>query len=395
MKSRVLAALLVMTSVLVVIGSTVITAPAVGAAERPNIVIIVTDDQRWDALQSMPNVKALLRKQGVNYTNSFVPNSLCCPSRSSTLTGLHSHTTGVWGPPLRTAGSRASRTRPRSQPSCTSERAIGRCSWASTSTGIPKVTTPTSRRVGTGGSPLRAARTTTTTQRTTAEGALCTAARLPTIRGGCSRSGAQLPRLGSARPTVPLVFRALRSTRRDQPAYAVPDPRDVDALKSTLTPYRPPSYGTKDSVADMPAYIQTGTWSAGSVDTFRRRQLESLIGVDRSIGQLMSSCPPTRWSSSRQTTGTSGVSTSGIARGPVRGVDPRPVRRAVGRACPGGQHRSKAGAQYRHRPDGCCRRWHRPDDVPLGLDRNGSPVLAQGPGSVRRSGTRRVRNRAL
>jgi arylsulfatase A-like enzyme len=94
----------------------------------------------------------------------------------------------------------------------------------------------------------------------------------------------------------------------------VPDPRDVDALKSTLTPYRPPSYGTKDSVADMPAYIRAGTWSAGSVDTFRRRQLESLIGVDRSIGQLMSQLPANTLVIFTSDNGTSGASTSGIAR---------------------------------------------------------------------------------
>jgi N-acetylglucosamine-6-sulfatase len=69
------------------------------ASSAPNVVIIMTDDQRWDTVtpQYMPNLTAILSQNpSVTYTNSFVPNSLCCPSRSSTLTGDYSHTTGVY-----------------------------------------------------------------------------------------------------------------------------------------------------------------------------------------------------------------------------------------------------------------------------------------------------------
>jgi N-acetylglucosamine-6-sulfatase len=63
---------------------------------RPNIIVILTDDQRWDTLWSMPNVERLLVRHGVTFTNSFVSDSLCCPSRASILTGNYAHTTGVW-----------------------------------------------------------------------------------------------------------------------------------------------------------------------------------------------------------------------------------------------------------------------------------------------------------
>ena len=56
----------------------------------------MTDDQRWDTLSRMPNVQRLLQQQGTTYTNGFVPNSLCCPSRATTLTGLNARTTGVY-----------------------------------------------------------------------------------------------------------------------------------------------------------------------------------------------------------------------------------------------------------------------------------------------------------
>jgi N-acetylglucosamine-6-sulfatase len=62
----------------------------------PNIVLILTDDQRWDELENMPNVRTLLISQGVLYTNGLEPNSLCCPSRSTILSGQFSNHTGVW-----------------------------------------------------------------------------------------------------------------------------------------------------------------------------------------------------------------------------------------------------------------------------------------------------------
>lgn len=63
---------------------------------RPNVVLIVTDDQRWDTLSQMPGVRRLLARQGVTFRNAFVTNSLCCPSRASILTGGYSHSTGVY-----------------------------------------------------------------------------------------------------------------------------------------------------------------------------------------------------------------------------------------------------------------------------------------------------------
>jgi N-acetylglucosamine-6-sulfatase len=65
-------------------------------SQRPNIIVILTDDMRWDELQNMPNVQKYLAAKGIEYTNAFVPNSLCCPSRSTILSGQFSNHTGVW-----------------------------------------------------------------------------------------------------------------------------------------------------------------------------------------------------------------------------------------------------------------------------------------------------------
>jgi N-acetylglucosamine-6-sulfatase len=65
-------------------------------AERPSIVLVLTDDQRWDTLWGMQTVVEALAAHGVTFTNSFVTNPLCCPSRASLLTGRYSHSTGVY-----------------------------------------------------------------------------------------------------------------------------------------------------------------------------------------------------------------------------------------------------------------------------------------------------------
>ena len=70
-------------------------AVAVTAPARPNIVVIMTDDQPLGRLDAMPNVQALIKQQGVTYPSAMVPSPLCGPSRTSFLTGRYSHETGI------------------------------------------------------------------------------------------------------------------------------------------------------------------------------------------------------------------------------------------------------------------------------------------------------------
>lgn len=69
--------------------------------DRPNVVFILTDDQRADALSIMghPHLKTpridQLAEEGVLFKNHFCTTSLCSPSRASILGGLYAHTHGV------------------------------------------------------------------------------------------------------------------------------------------------------------------------------------------------------------------------------------------------------------------------------------------------------------
>ncbi len=62
---------------------------------RPNIIVILTDDQPYETVQFMPTVRDVLMKNGVNFENGFVTTPLCCPSRASILTGEYAHNHGV------------------------------------------------------------------------------------------------------------------------------------------------------------------------------------------------------------------------------------------------------------------------------------------------------------
>jgi arylsulfatase A-like enzyme len=66
-----------------------------GGSARPNIVFVLTDDLAWNLVRYMPHVVQLQRR-GETYSNYFVTDSLCCPSRASILTGRFPHNTRVF-----------------------------------------------------------------------------------------------------------------------------------------------------------------------------------------------------------------------------------------------------------------------------------------------------------
>ena len=55
----------------------------------------MTDDQDQASLRVQPRLQRLIADKGTTFANSFATNPVCCPSRSSFLTGRYSHNTGV------------------------------------------------------------------------------------------------------------------------------------------------------------------------------------------------------------------------------------------------------------------------------------------------------------
>ena len=66
-------------------------------ATRPNIVVILTDDEDVASHRVMAKTRALLEDQGTVLDNYFVTYSICCPSRVTILRGQYPHNTQIEG----------------------------------------------------------------------------------------------------------------------------------------------------------------------------------------------------------------------------------------------------------------------------------------------------------
>ena len=75
-------------------------------ATRPNIVFVLADDLSTNLVRYVPAVRALARR-GATFTNYYVTDSLCCPSRTSIFTGLLPHDSGVFTNSSRNGGFRS------------------------------------------------------------------------------------------------------------------------------------------------------------------------------------------------------------------------------------------------------------------------------------------------
>ncbi|MCI0633208.1 MAG: sulfatase [Actinobacteria bacterium] len=88
----------------VAIASSVAFLPDVGAEvdARPNVIVIVTDDQPADTIPRLPAVMPFLQARALDpgdhwvvFERAFVNTPICCPSRATMLSGFYAHHTGV------------------------------------------------------------------------------------------------------------------------------------------------------------------------------------------------------------------------------------------------------------------------------------------------------------
>ena len=71
------------------------------ADSRPNIIFIITDQQRFDTIAALgfdymetPHLDRLVR-EGVSFTNCHITAPSCAPARASLFSGYYPHTTGI------------------------------------------------------------------------------------------------------------------------------------------------------------------------------------------------------------------------------------------------------------------------------------------------------------
>ena len=99
-------------------------------AERPNVVLLLTDDQTLASLRFMAQTRALLVSEGTSFSRAISTFPLCCPSRATLLTGQYSHNHGVIHNAGAFGGYTGVRQRQLPCPCGSSSRATGRFTWA-------------------------------------------------------------------------------------------------------------------------------------------------------------------------------------------------------------------------------------------------------------------------
>ena len=71
------------------------SSPTTAVAGKPNVLVIVTDDQRIQTYSMMPRTRRLLKRKGVNFNHAVTTTPMCCPARASIFSGKYVHNHGV------------------------------------------------------------------------------------------------------------------------------------------------------------------------------------------------------------------------------------------------------------------------------------------------------------
>ena len=93
---RRLAVLVTVAAVLLPAGGGLAQDASPGAAvSGPNVVVVMTDDQRFDDMPALPMTRRLIGDAGVTFTRYFASYPVCCPARATFLTGQYAQNHGV------------------------------------------------------------------------------------------------------------------------------------------------------------------------------------------------------------------------------------------------------------------------------------------------------------
>jgi len=258
--------------------------PGVGRAQDrpPDVVVIVTDDQRADTLWAMPVVQARLVGRGVRLDEGFVVNPICCPSRASILTGTYSHTTGVYrqSPPF------------------------GRFEWFRDASTLATWLDAAGYTTGLVGKYLdgyqHAALTGYVPPGWDRWVAFVHAAYhdYKLTVDGAIRAFGTAPEDHSTRVLAAEATAFVRAAEGPLFLYfapaaphgpATPLAEDMDAF-SDLPPWRPPSFDEVD-VSDKPQWVRAlprlSASQRSAIDTMRQNQYRSLLALDRAVGEIL------------------------------------------------------------------------------------------------------------
>jgi arylsulfatase A-like enzyme len=242
------------------------------------IVMIVSDDQAWNTMPVMPNTEALLARRGVTFTNMFVSNSMCCPSRSTILTGRYSSSTDVWRnfPPHGGFASFDDRSTLATWLAPTYTTALVGKYLNGYGAHLGYVPPGWDRWYAAGSEAYY-------DYSISDDGHVAHFGSAPDDYSTTVLTKAAVSFIDDTKGPLFLYFAPM-------PPHlpSTPDPRDRDAFPN-LAPWRPPSYAEAD-VSDKPPYIQAQRWTphrAAATDAIRRRMFQSLQSVDRAVREIV------------------------------------------------------------------------------------------------------------
>lgn len=254
------------------------------AATRFDVVLILTDDQRWDTVQYMPNVQTLLANRGITFTNAFVTSPLCCPSRATILSGLYAHKHGVLDNDPPDGGAVAFRDFE------TIAVWLARVGYRTAFFGkylnsytdlgpyIPPGWSEWAAQ-GRGGSYY-------SYEVVNTGGVVTTHGTAPTDYSTTVFTNKAVSFIEST-PSGTSLFLLFAPNAPHLPA--TPEPEDVGKF-SGMAPWRPPSYN-EVNVSDKPSWVRALPLLTeslqGDADVRHRRQVESLQAVDRGVSQIV------------------------------------------------------------------------------------------------------------
>jgi N-acetylglucosamine-6-sulfatase len=270
----------------------------------PDIVVVMTDDQRWDTIASclpapglpggepsgtcpMPNLREHLVGPGVAFTQAFTTTAICCPARASFLTGNHAHTTQVLTNSKPDGGYSAFRPLEGSALPVWLDRAGYRTGLFGKYMNAYGRCASSPCRVPAGWDEWHAEMSSSDTR----------------YRGYTLNDNGRLNDYSTSYFTThlgQLTRNFILSAPADRPLFAFyapvaphhpATPAEGDgAAFGSMPPWRPVAYNEAD-VSDKPAWVrklpQLGERGRAPRDAFYRDQMESLLEVDRQIGRIV------------------------------------------------------------------------------------------------------------
>jgi len=100
----------VFIAIVVVMVTAIGSIKSVNAAERPNIVFILTDDLDSRSVGNLDGLRNIMANNGTTFQRAYVSDAVCCPSRATILRGQYPHNHDIRGNTAPAGGKTSSTT---------------------------------------------------------------------------------------------------------------------------------------------------------------------------------------------------------------------------------------------------------------------------------------------